>query len=357
MRTTTHDADSDVSHTRRDGLLEESERIGLIADPLLAGPLADLAREQLGFLTTAQIRALGVSRRSVQERLEARSWRRAARGILDVAADGPELLRPGTRKKRAAVLALLAYGPDAIAVGLTALTLLGVWGVPIGRPAQVSLPGASQRGARSGLVCRRFERGVRPIVVHGLRVVPPVVALAQGICEVSPRTALALLESALHRKIIRADQLAEVREATRRRRGCRRLQVVWPLVDARRESPAESGAWFDLWEINLEPTDVQIEIRTDQDVLVARPDFGYQFEDGSWLFVEIDGEEAHPTGNEHDPARDARLQEHLARRGVESEVRRFRSSQLGSQGEMTGVLKQVIDGRRWRRRRRPRELE
>lgn len=340
---------------RGEELLEHDEHVDLVDDPLLAGSLGAIARDQLGFLTKAQLRGHGVTARSVATRVRARPWRRAARGIVDV-ADDPDSLGHGVTQKRDAVLALLAYGPSAIAVGLTALTILGVWGVPIGRPAQVSLPRAGRRDRRVGLVCRRFEQGVVPIVVHGVRVVPPVVALAQAICEVSPRTALGLLDSALHRGVITVDQLADVQRATRGRRGCRRLELVWYLVDGRRASPPESGAWYDLWEVNLEPTDVQIEMY-DGEVLVARPDFGYLLDDGSWLFVEIDGDDYHQVGNEHDPARDHRLEQLLASRGVSCEILRFRSPQLGFEGEMTETIREKIAGRRWLRRRRRRSLE
>lgn len=289
-----------------------------------------------------------MTRRVIGHRVRTGRWRRPTRGVVDVAVEPPEAFPVAQAKVRAAILALMAFGPDAIAVGLTALVLHGVWGVPPTRAPQVSLPRASGRAHRDNLVCRRFERGVRVQIVHGMRVVPPIIALAQAVCEVSPRTALGLLDSAVHRGVITGAEVREVRTATRRRRGCRKLAHVWDLVDGRRESPPESGAWLDLWQAGLQPTDVQIEIRDANNVLIARPDIGFEFMDGSWLFVEIDGDDAHVEGNTKDEARDGRLITTLANAGIRSEVRRYRSRQLGFESEMVSEVRAKIAGRRWR---------
>lgn len=317
----------------------------LVHDPLLGRELQIIARKQLGYLTTAQLAANGVPQRTASRRVRAGRWRRATRGVFDVALDPLDAHPVHVRKVRRALLALLAFGPDAIAVGGTALILHGVWGVPESRAPQIALPAASSRRNRDGLVCRRFEKGVAPVLVHGVRAAPPVVALAQMICETSPRQALGLLDSALRRGVISRGQLDDVRRAIRRRRGCRRIAHVFDLVDERRESPPESQAWYDLREVGLVPTAIQIEIRDDDGFAVARPDMGYEFEDGSWLFVEIDGDAYHEEGNEDDPARDARLIEVLEARWIEAEVLRFRPSTLGLDGTMIGEVREKVAGR------------
>ncbi len=131
-------------------------------DPSLTESLRVTARLQLGYLRIAQLYAGGVSKHVVESRVRDGWWRRPTRGVIDLAVDPPDTFRVGVRKVREAVLALMGYGPEAIAVGFTALTLHGVWGVPLSRTPQVSLPRASQRASRDGLVCRRFEKDVVP---------------------------------------------------------------------------------------------------------------------------------------------------------------------------------------------------
>lgn len=328
-----------------------TEDLLLIDDALLTQELRALANVQLGYLSTRQLDARGVGRSIIRQRVRAGLWRRPTRGVVDLAVDPPDTYGVGLRRLRAAVLALVAFGPDAIAVGLTALALRGVWGVPPKRSPEIAMPHADKRRSRDGLTCRRFERGVRVETVRGMKTVPIVVALAQGVCEVSPRTALGLLDSALHLALLEPDEIEDVRRATRGRRWCRRLFHVWALVDPRRESPPESHAWYEFWCVNLVPTDIQISIYADDGVtLVARPDIGFELEDGSWLFFEVDGEDAHPEGNRRDRIRDAGLLRLLERRGIRADVVRFRPRDHPEEGAAVETLRKALGGRRLRRR-------
>lgn len=318
----------------------------LVDDPALAPAARALARHQHGLLTTRQCREHGVTATVAERRVRTGRWRRPTRGVYDVAGLRPVQLPPAVRHRRAAILALLAYGADAVAVGPSALALLEVWGLPTTVTPQCALPGADRRQSRDGLRCRRFEVGTATVLVDGF-VVDPALALAQSIVEVTPRTALGLIDSALHRGVISTEQLPVVRDLTRGRRGSAALAQLWELVDGRRESPLESWAYVDLHEAGLTPTDVQVEVRNAAEVLVARGDIGFELDDGEWLLVELKGREFHL-----EAAADDRRRNRLVVAGGTRSLE-YWSRDLGPRGPLVSDLGDLLTGRAWAAPRRP----
>ncbi|PWD50588.1 hypothetical protein C8046_07915 [Serinibacter arcticus] len=298
---------------------------------------------QLGILSVAQLRDHGVTRSTVRNRVEKRRWRSVARGVVDVGAVPPDQLHPAERLTRSAVLGLVARGPDAIAVGLSALALFGVWGVPLNTPPQVTKPDASGRKKRAEVVCRRFVPGDSITHVNGFRVVTADRALAQAIVEVDARTALGLLDSALHRGVIDVGDLERVSSLASRRRGARKIWDVWRLVDGRRESPLESWAYYDLVAAGLTPTDIQVTFRDSFGRVLARADIGFKLPDGSWLLIELDGREYHPPGLAGvEESRDNTLS--IDAFGT---TLRYRGHHLGPRGQMIREVRRALEARHW----------
>lgn len=275
--------------------------------------------------------------------------RRAVRptcGVLDVGQTPVSELDLASRARRAVVLALLAYGPRAVAVGPSALVLHGVWGIPPETAPTIALPGRCSRRPRDGIRVRRFGVDERIVDVDGFRTVEPVLALAQSVVEMSPRAALAVLDSAMNRGVIDAAGLVEVERTTRRRRGCRRIAGVWGMVDGRRESPPESWAWFDLTAAGLRPTDVQVTICDAQGDFLARGDLGYELADGQWLLLEINGRAYHQEWSS--VVNDHHRQNGLTMTGRVQTVTYF-ASDLGASGLMVRQVGTYLAGRTWRR--------
>lgn len=311
-------------------------------DHLVDSPLSELALEQVGLLSVRQCLEYGVSRGVVGRRVERGTWTRVARGVVDTRpSDDPLPAQAATR--RAVVRALLEQGPGAIATGPAALVLHGVWGVPRGLVAQVAQAHATKREPRASR-CRRFRSLGRVVTIGGVRGVSVELALAQAVCELAPRTALGVLDSALHLGILSFEGLAEVRALARGRRGVRKLVHVWSLVDDRRESPLESWAYYDLWQAGLRPTDVQVAVRDVRGRPIGRADFGYLLVDGTWLLVELDGRDFH-TGAAavaHDYGRANAFS--LASNAT---VVRFVNEHLGPDGAMVRRLRAFLSGRWW----------
>ena len=200
-------------------------------------------------------------------------------GVLDLAPmlRSVGMLRdagPDHRRRRAACLALLAHGPRAIAVGQTALVMLGVQGLPVNIRPEVAFPSGSPRAARDGIVVRNF-RGPIPTVGRGaFRVASPVWALSQATCELDRNHAIAALDSAIQRGVLRPDELAEVAELTRGRRGAARLHGWWALVDGRSQSPLETWARLRCLDAGVPPDELQVPIRDARGRVIARGDLG-----------------------------------------------------------------------------------
>src|SRR6476469_9571123 len=88
------------------------------------------AFRQEGLVSASQCEKLGVgaARRSRLVRDEA--WERVTHGVFDVTPGRDRRRDADHRRRRAAWLAMLAYGPSAISVGACALALHGVAGLP-----------------------------------------------------------------------------------------------------------------------------------------------------------------------------------------------------------------------------------
>ena len=322
----------------------------LVDDPLLSGPLANLATRQFGLLTQEQLREHGVTRAVTRHRVRVGRWRSPTRNLVDVGRCQPRELPPVQRSERTAILGLLAFGPDAIAVGLSALSLYGVWGVPLGTPPQVVVPDANSRRQRNDLGVRRFAPGDDIRLLNGWRAMPIKQALAQAVCEVGPRIALGLLDSARHRALISHSELDEVRKMTQGRRGSRCLAPIWDLVDSRRESPLESWAYYDLWAAGLEPTAIQVTFSDRSGIGVARADIGFQLDDGSWHLIELDGRDFHPVGQRpREVERDNEVALAASSRGGRATTVRYRNHHLGPSGSMVRDTAALLRGRTWRK--------
>lgn len=252
------------------------------------------ARRQEGLVDTAQCAAAGVTpeRRAALRRVGVLV--RVVRGVDDVTtADvdrGPEHVR-----RRAAWLALLALGAQrAVATGACALALHGVDGLPVHIRPEAALPDGSHRRPGGGVVVRCVDPG--PVDrVRGARAAGVVHALAAAVRELPRDRVVAVLDSALHRRLIAPHDLATVRALVHGRRGSRRLADWWDLVDGRAESPLETRARLQCVDAGLPPDDLQVPVRDASGRVVARGDLGWRLARGRLLVVEIDGEGPHST--------------------------------------------------------------
>ncbi|ANC32453.1 type IV toxin-antitoxin system AbiEi family antitoxin domain-containing protein [Isoptericola dokdonensis] len=252
--------------------------------------LVALAARQEGLLAVRQCAAAGLTNAQVAARVRAKEWERPVRGVVDLgpppgAADGPD-----RRRRRSAVLGLLAH-PGSVATGLCALVLHGAQGAPLSITPEVSVPTGAPRATRSGVRLRRSPVA-DPVLVDGLLPCVPVDrALTQAVPEVGRRHAVALMDSALHQGLVTRAGLAAAHRAAAGRRGVARTHEWWSQADGRAESPAETWARLSCLDEGVPPDVVQLPFLAGG--RVGRVDLAWLLPDGTWLLVEVDGQEVH----------------------------------------------------------------
>ncbi|WP_051682046.1 type IV toxin-antitoxin system AbiEi family antitoxin domain-containing protein [Cellulomonas sp. HZM] len=310
--------------------------------------LAELARAQAGLLSAAQCDAAGVDRAARSRRVGAEAWTRPARGVVELRPPGSEL-GPDESRRRAAWLGLVAH-PGSVAVGPAALALLGVTGLPLRIRPEVAFDDGRMVHSRAGIVVRQYdELGPTTALSWRRLVIGRTTGLRMSLVHAVPLLprpyAVAVLDGLLARRRIDADDLDELRRATRGRRGAARSADVWDLADPCAESPAESVARVACHDAGIPPDELQVVIRDDHGRFVARGDLGWRLPGGRWLIAEIDGRQFHdtPVAVLADRERQNRL---VASRRVE--LFRFAPSDATT-GRLTTQLRAALDLHGWRR--------
>ncbi|WP_159793116.1 type IV toxin-antitoxin system AbiEi family antitoxin domain-containing protein [Puerhibacterium puerhi] len=310
-----------------------------------------LLRQQEGLITRRQLGGAGVNDRRISRALADGRLRRAARGVFDtitvpVEARRHDLAGGGDvhahRRRRAAWLGLLTHGSDVVAVGQTALVLHGVQGLPPQVTVEVARRDRRERRAQDGVVLRRYT-SPRGFHLRGGRLVVPIeTALAQAVPELDRRTALAVLDSALHQRLITVAGLERAHALARGRRGVARTHDWWRQADGRAESPAESWARADCIDAGVAPDVLQLELVDGAGRVVARCDLAWHLGGGRWLLVEVDGAAVHSTAEAL--YRDRARQNPLVAAG--HVVLRFTGADAWS-GAVSRAVRPVLRGQDW----------
>ncbi len=267
--------------------VEDEPPLTLVVPPELEAA----ATTQVGLVSTEQAREAGVRDRLVAALVARRIWRRLTRGVLDTRSGALSAVSWDARRRRAAWAALLAFGPDAVAVGACALALHRVVGLPPTIAPQAALPGGSNRLTRDGLTVRQFDAGLETVEVEGRRVAAVDWALAQAVPELPPPNGLAVLDSVLRLRLSTAPGLGRAHELARGRRGVAATHRLWELADGRSESAPESFGRLDCIDGGVPPDTLQLPL--DESRYPERGDLGWDLGDGRWLVAEVDGKEVH----------------------------------------------------------------
>jgi hypothetical protein len=323
----------------------------------------DLARRQAGLISSAQLAAAGLDRRRAREKAAQGLLVRVRRGVYDVEPTPPPLRTVewarrrgwpvpsdvlGERRRRTAILALLTHGRLAVAVGLAALALHGVQGLPLSYRADVVVRTAAPRDPGPASRVRRFRDARSTTTPDGWAVAPLPEALAQAVLALSSRPrgrdhAVAVLDDVLHRGLLTPAGLREARRFTWHRPGAQVTRGWWDLADGRSESPAETWARLSCLDAGVPPDVLQLDRRDDAGRFVGRVDMAWRLADGAWLLVEIDGQEVH--GRPGALVRDAERQNRLVTGG--DVLLRF-SGSAAWRGEVAAGVAEVLHRRGWR---------
>jgi len=297
-------------------------------------------------VSSGQCHDHGLTNQNVAALVHRQEWARVARGVLDTgpaSVRSPDLLdRLDRARRRAAITGLLAH-PGSVATGLAALVLHGVQGAPARIAPEVTFPDGSPRAGGPGRVRREQLR--RWVVVGGLPCVPAELALAQAVPDVDRSHAVALMDSARHRRVVTEEAFRRAREAARGRRGAARSAAWWEESDPRSESPIETAARLACTDAGCPPDALQLVVRDPRGRFLARADLAWILPGGRLLLGELDGRDAHTT-----PAAlfgDRRRQNGLVGHGVV--VLRFTGRDI-LRGRVAGEVRQALAAAGWEAR-------
>lgn len=285
----------------------------------VAAALARCSREQQGLATTADLRAVGVTRSTLSRACALGQVVRVHRDVYAATAlpawprflvdqHGPTA--SFTQRVRAALLAL---GHEATASGTTAACLRG-WGLlhePV-HEIQVVVPmGRRRRDRLAGVRALQRRRVSRQAwAVHGegvLWVTDAVTTVVDCVRRLKQKEAVVLCDSALRSGQV---TLAQLRLAARRLSGvssAARVRRVLDLCDPESGSVLESVLRMELVEAGVAGFATQRVVRDAAGRYVLRGDLCFE---GERLVVEADGARCHP-----DPERDRKLDNRLAAAG------------------------------------------
>ena len=228
-----------------------------------------------GPFTVEEARRHGVSRAS----LLGASWRRLGRGFYAwrEIAEAP---------KTRLIAAKLRLPDAAVFTGPTAAWLHGL-DVPPCSPIEAAVPSTSSTSKLGGMVVRRCSiPAAETSIRRGLRVTSAVRTIADLACRLPLTDAVALLDSALHGRLVNSRRLRDWARAHAGYRGVRRLKRALELADPAAESVMETRLRLLLVLAGLPHPTSQVSLRDDFGLFLARPDFYYP---GARLAIEYDG--------------------------------------------------------------------
>jgi very-short-patch-repair endonuclease len=249
------------------------------------------AARQHGVVSAEQCQSAGVSPDEVKRLCRAKAWLRLNRAAYLVDAADHDGDPPRLSVISAAVL---SAGRRAVAVLGTAAELHGMAGLRREPIIHLSLPGDDakpRRPTEPGV--RLHQLTLRPgdtMSVAGLVATTPVRTVADLVLRVDRYAAVSLVDSALNRRLLGAEDLYSVRGLMTGRRGARRARPWLTEADARAESPLETRVRLRAFDGGLPPDELQYRVRNAGGVVVAIADLAWT---RARLVGEADGFDAH----------------------------------------------------------------
>jgi hypothetical protein len=253
--------------------------------------------------TTAEARAVGITKRELRALVGAGHLRRVLRGVYVDAAV------PDALVVRAAAVAK-AVPPGVAACLRTAAWLWGVDALAMGAhreipPVDVMAPSSSASPRRVGCAGRTGPLPDSDVVeLMGVLVTTPARTAADLLRLLRRPDALASLDAMLRETRVSKQVVAEVLARFARQRGVVQARQLLELADGRSESPQESRTRLRCVDAGFPCPEPQIEVFDSCGVLLARLDMGYR---RLLRAIEFDGDVAHRTPSQllHDQRRRA----------------------------------------------------
>ena len=308
--------------------------------------LANVVTRQEGLVSAAQLDRLGVNASWRHRLVRQGRLTHVTHGVYDTDPVPPEQ-RPRDDlldhlRRRPAWVGLLAGGPGSTAVGLCALALYKVKGLPRTVRPEVVAPSGQWRQGRDGIVFRTLGNMMTGRLTGDFRIASVEDALALGVVQMCRDNAVAVMDDMLHTRTITAQGLARAHELARGHRDVEVTHLWWQLGDGRSESPLESAARLACLDAGIPPDALQLVVRDPDGTHLGRVDLAWRLPDGTWLLVEIDGADVHSTPQA--VFRDRSRQNALASAGG-SRLLRFTGRDI--RGRMVTMLAALLQQAGW----------
>lgn len=255
--------------------------------------LRPVIRQQAGLVGYRQLMSVGIARHRLRTLERQGVLSRYLQGVYLVVEWAPEGL--DAQRSRAAWSALLSSAPHGISSGACALHLHGVQGLPQVLTPEVAVHVRHRSTGVNGVRMRQYRREFECRTSGPWQIAAPIPALVQALPDLGFVRGVCVLDSALNRRVISGDDLAEVRRRLHGRRGTVKLARCWGLIDGGAGSPIETRVRLECVAARLAPTELQVKLTDANGRIFARGDLGWLRRDGTWVLVEVDGKDVHST--------------------------------------------------------------
>lgn len=193
---------------------------------------------------------------------------------------------------------MLSLGPHAHAVLATAAELHGIGGFSRTGAIHVALPGRAARPARHkepAVVLHQLEHPAEAVtMIRDVPVATAVRTVADLILRERRYPAVALLDSALNRKVISEEDLLSIPTLIRGRRGAVAARGYLAEANGLAQSPLETRTRLRCVDGGVRPDALQIEVRDSDGYLLGIGDLGWR---GARVIAEADGTAPHAAPN------------------------------------------------------------
>ncbi|MCO1596491.1 endonuclease domain-containing protein [Micromonospora sp. RHAY321] len=190
--------------------------------------------------------------------------------------------------------AVTSFGPASAAVLATAAELHGLAGMRVTEMIHLSVPGPVARPARAAhpeVVVHQLVIPPEHLVrVDGIVATEPIRTLADLSLRADRFSAVSVLDSALNRRLVAADDLLSVPRLIRGRRGAVAARSYLGEADGRAQSPLETRARLRCVDGRVPPEVLQLEVRDGDGYLLGIGDLGWR---GHRIIAEADGRDTH----------------------------------------------------------------
>ena len=195
-----------------------------------------LAARQEGLLSVQQCYSADVDRRRIRRLVQHGIWRREGDRVVDTDPTPPSARMRDDYfdhvRRRSAVKGLLIW-PGTAAVGAAALALHGVAGLPRHVAPEISFPRGAHHRGRDGVIVRQYGN-FRTVRYGSWRIADVKHALAQALPGLARDDAVAVVSSALNKRLINQAGLAVVAKLLHGRRGAEQALAQLGLEEDRK---------------------------------------------------------------------------------------------------------------------------